>query len=833
MVANMWNVGLLAMALPVFQAYDAQEQKVMSSGASGEGSPRKSKSRTIRTMKPLALQVSAQGDVAFAEDSDDATRLSSQLNSKPRTIRTVKPSALEISAGGDVSLAKARLGVRKDNFLDRALVCPSRMDCDFEPNICADLKPPCVRPKSASHNAKGLVVGYCKRAMCTCNFWGSNSYSKSVVADDQACADTCSADGQCSFAFFHGQNRKCFLMKSCSYATKIWVGDYGGLTFRKVLSMSRDQDWPEKFFGKYAGLEAQELLGSDAPTWADWGAVSTAATQWNPQAGSQLGYDWTLPDTAQMSKMGRMVTVRTFNLNKYWKNVLQAAPQLTLPGAQTVVEMWIAWKELEPADGVFDFTGLKSQIDILRNRGFKAYLRIMTSDKDKAPSYMAGLVPSADPARVPHSRGKKCPGSRGQPYDIEDQKFHSRYVRLVNEMAAYCQDDVVTAVFVGWMSCSNGDEGIGPSNHGYLDGGEPTSVKERLKAWKQACAGHEHKVVMAGTSRFGLDQGFGIREGFIEMYWYRPPGTADHGSVEGHTLGNDGYVTIDEHSPLANSGTTNADENEEYSPKWSSEWRCARCGTLVGDKGGRWSSDASLAGSQSRWGPVKSFPYRYMMSMLRSLQLRMNMLVLDPRSLVNADISKFTALSLGKTREDTLDAWCFLVSAYTSQGLVKNWERWLTQRDRPGHPKAQLDARFTATPTKAKTNPIGLPPGRRYDYLAKAATEFGFTFDDVFAGRLASASSAWLKVSFFDASGAGSLSIVKTKDGDCDRSQQIATMAMHGTGDLRTATFVLKAATDIVKSARGSGFDFCVVGEDTAGDAHVILVSFVRAILGS
>merc|ERR1719473_2680575 len=152
--------------------------------------------------------------------------------------------------------------------------------------------------------------------------------------------------------------------------------------------------------------------------------------------------------------------------------------------------------------------------------------------------------------------------------------------------------------------------------------------------------------------------------------------------------------------------------------------------------GGDWSLDKPQAGDQSRYGPVSSFPYRYMMSMLRSLHLRLNMLVLDPKSLVNADISKFTALSLGKTREDTLDAWCFLVSAETTYGVVKNWERWLTQRDRVGQPQAQLDARFTATPAQAAMKPNYLAKGSRYDYLAKAAPEFGFTFDDVFAGRL-------------------------------------------------------------------------------------------------
>ena len=72
--------------------------------------------------------------------------------------------------------------------------------------------------------------------------------------------------------------------------------------------------------------------------------------------------------------------------------------------------------------------------------------------------------------------------------------------------------------YVGYASPSNGDEGIGPHH-----GGDPDSyphVLERLNKWAEVCANHTSKMLMGGISQRGIELGFGIRNGFVEHYWY-------------------------------------------------------------------------------------------------------------------------------------------------------------------------------------------------------------------------------------------------------------------------------------------------------------------------
>jgi len=45
----------------------------------------------------------------------------------------------------------------------------------------------------------------------------------------------------------------------------------------------------------------------------------------------------------------------------------------------------------------------------------------------------------------------------------------------------------------------------------------------------------------------------------------------------------------------------------------------------------------------------------------------------------------WVGLELGRTQEDTPDAWCFLRESKLKSGPVKNFERWLYQRDTPGY----------------------------------------------------------------------------------------------------------------------------------------------------
>ena len=122
------------------------------------------------------------------------------------------------------------------------------------------------------------------------------------------------------------------------------------------------------------------------------------------------------------------------------------------------------------------------------------------------------------------------------------------------------------------------------------------------------------------------------------------------------------------------------DENEEYPLAWSSDWRTHQ----PGEKGGPYNASAPPQGHHARWGPLASFPFRYLMSSLRALQMRVTYL-LASTVVVNPDLYTYMALELGRNAQDAPDAFCFMASSEHKygRGRVSNFERWLYQRDDP------------------------------------------------------------------------------------------------------------------------------------------------------
>ena len=127
-------------------------------------------------------------------------------------------------------------------------------------------------------------------------------------------------------------------------------------------------------------------------------------------------------------------------------------------------------------------------------------------------------------------------------------------------------------------------------------------------------------------------------------------------------------------SPLLESLTRvrSGEENEEYEASWSSDWRTSD----PGHKGGAFNASAPPQGGAARYGPLASFPFRYLMSSLRALQMQVTHL-LASSVVVNSDLYAFVALEIGREADDAPDAFCFMVSAEFDygRGTVSNWER--------------------------------------------------------------------------------------------------------------------------------------------------------------
>ena len=314
--------------------------------------------------------------------------------------------------------------------------------------------------------------------------------------------------------------------------------------------------------------------------------------------------------------------------------------------------------------------------------------------------------------------------------------------------------------------------------------------------------------------------------------WYMIP-DKDRGQL---TSPNDPYLRVNESALLLRDGSLIlGEENEEYAQNWASEWRTFK----PGERGGDFDASAPQQGHHARYGPYRSFAYRYLVSSLRILQMRVNYLLASP-VVVNPALYSYMALEIGRTAADAPDAWCFLVSAHFKWGIgvVSNFERWLTQRAAPaadgGGIRAYPDGRITQTPA---------PPSNhtwmteyKHDWLAMRADGgvLGFAIDRVWASSAASPlHDALIKVTLFDVH-AGDVSVVVIAENgegaSPPKERQLDSLPTIGDGDLKTLTFVaskldLRPAVDTAYP-----FDFEVRAVDRSGAMLPLVVSMVRVI---
>jgi hypothetical protein len=490
------------------------------------------------------------------------------------------------------------------------------------------------------------------------------------------------------------------------------------------------------------------------------------------------GWDWSLPPHVKPKPNSLLCVSRN----------AKRLPQLGFP-ANPVVSLWVFWSDLEPVEDQYHFDTLVAQLKEIERAGYGAVIRPMTAAYAR-PSH-------PDASQTPPWRKKPC----AAPYlvtkynvtqiaekpkrdwriinlDPAHPAFHERYRKLVRELgrSGIPKMDVVKGIIVGYKSSSWGDEGIGP--HGKTQGrDEPTHVKQRLDAWADACRGVEYKVCMAGASEYGFRKGFGIRGGFVEMYLYRIPD-----EFLGQEIDPNGYLVVNENAAGAQPTRFLGDENEEYDEGWT-----------------------------HRFGKLESFVYRYFTSSLRLLQMRRNYLLHNPFC-VYPEMLPFISLEMDRTVEDTPDVWCALRESYLrdlgSRGPqpVKNFERWLYQRDSAGWettPAVKIDhaIRMWMVHGDRRTG-----EGHYYDYVARRGKRIGFNVDKRF---LATAGRVAIKITYFDQH-TGTLRLV------CRSAQR--EVKLLGSGNVKTATFFFD------NLGSGPGHDFVIEGTPEA------VVSFVRVV---
>jgi hypothetical protein len=527
-----------------------------------------------------------------------------------------------------------------------------------------------------------------------------------------------------------------------------------------------------------ASLADQEYgQGNNYPYWGKFHKTSVSEirqAEWTEQDIIKEGWDWSLPSGVEPAPAAYLCIARNFGLGR---DKIEQLPEIRF-SCNPVISHWVTWSLLEPEEGKIDFQPLIDNIRLAHQKGYGSIVRLHFSAIDFAPEWIKKYhIPIRTEQRENPIKTNYEPGH---------PEFHKRYLKFIKALGESGIPHMaeVKGLFLGYASPSNGDEGIGPYPERAAGANDTIPhVIERLDTWAEACRGVEHKVFMGGLSHYGFSKGFGIRRGFVEMYLYHIPD--EH---IGQTLDANNYLVVDESNPVIAGNVFHGEENEEYSERWATAWRDFRFGHST-----------------------VSFPYRYFTSNLRLLQMRCNYLMTNDFSLL-PEMLTWVGLELGRTVEDTPDTWCFLRESYIKKdgGVpVKNFERWLYQRDAPG---------YETTPAVKIDHAIQMwmvDPDRYYDYIARRGRKMGFDVDDRFFSR--GEHPLAVKISYYDGV-EGTLKLVYR---NCKGTQEVPVMTT-GQDMVKTATFFIHARMDAPGFEHD--FDFELHSEEE------VPVFFVRVI---
>lgn len=513
------------------------------------------------------------------------------------------------------------------------------------------------------------------------------------------------------------------------------------------------------------------------------------AQPWRENDHVIYGWDWSLPPQIRPSPRGWIAYGHGQDLD------------VPFPPGNRVIPVYARWRDLEPTEGRYAFEPLRERIERISAAGIGVNLYIRAAvwrfdhvdrqgkvtrpsngneSAESAPRWLADYgVPLIEEKAITNNaspfRITNC--------DIFHPAYHQRYLRLIEALgrSGIPAMDAVKLAYVCDKSATNGEEG-------WTESDQPTTgerwerYKERLATWARAFGDKRHILMTVSSKSKVLEEcyrlGFGQRNGFVEMYM----GHTDNKSM-GQFIDPNGYLTTDETCPPIVNGYAWGDENEEYGRGWT-----------------------------ARFGPYETFGHRYRESMLRALQLRRNYLLTD-RSDLNPTLLNYVCLELGRTLEDTPDVWCYLRETPTKQHPegIRNFERWLHQRDREGARTIAVD-KYSIE--KQNTHTFDFT-ARRTD-SATGNHKIGFALDDRFLPggphRVA------FKVTYRD-EGHAVWRLVYVSDNPDPLPCRIECGA---TGDVLTATFI---RDDVRFDAHNMDFDFTINAERDDG-----VIKFMRIV---
>lgn len=539
--------------------------------------------------------------------------------------------------------------------------------------------------------------------------------------------------------------------------------------FQEEISFTAYAENLWKYWGKY---EFEDIPYSSA-----WSGENTIVDGW----------DWSVPEFVIADSLAYI----------WYKD----EPNMEF-SCQNLNDVYIQWNELEPVQGQYKFDLLRQKIRDAAVGYDGVTLRLLAAiwkwdtypdpggtvpqwlaDRTSAPRWMDEL----DIAKIRMGNGDVVAYNM----DIMDPDYHDLYKKFIS---AFRETDIpdmeeLKIVNVCYRSGSAGEEftKYDPGNNSveaqYSAQVIEQRTKERLDVWAGAFTDNVRKLMYVGSGEdaytaYAGQLGMGSRQGFVEMY----NGFVDEPQF-GFTINEETrYVEVDENNLFIATNPAFGDENEEYT-------------------------------SESKFGWKESFPYRYYVSSFRMLQQRRNYIMHAGKTL-NPELTWYLGMELSRKVENTPDAWAMLSEYYLSpwanngkEGLLKNIERWLYQRDEPG---------YMTTPAMLVPSPKDQwysDGSRPYDYTARKGKKIGFYVDDrMFPGGEQPMA---IKVSFYDGV-AGTLILVYENNEGIQEDSVIT----NGTDQVRTATFFIDARLE----DNSLNFDFELHSEEE------VPVFFVRVI---
>jgi hypothetical protein len=477
----------------------------------------------------------------------------------------------------------------------------------------------------------------------------------------------------------------------------------------------------------------------------------------------------------------------------------------------------VSWKDLEPERGKYNWDIVEEEFAKARAGGYRVMFYLKSIE-------VSGGWPEREPRRVLDVVPDWVLEDMGAPTDTIGWNFNieilagwqpevrDAFNTMIREFgkAGFPKRDELLCSYIHGVSHSYGEEfWMLEEKAAQLErtmGFSPQVLRDwitsRIDAYAEAFAGVEYKLCWNGRANsfeygdyngistellhYAWSKGFGNRMGIIERHNGRV-----NEAATGQSLGADGYLNVDENLPPIVNGSAFGDENEEFGERWI--WR---------------------------YGSMDGEQHRYRLAMMRSLQSRYRFITTSPSTeKVNSPLSDYAELSLGKSIETTPDAWaCLFETPMTVEpGKLKNFERWLLQRDVPG------GMTVSTQKTEREYDAGHSPDGEWYDYVARRTDIAGgnpniyFNLDD----RFVTAGPVDIKIEIVDEN-RSPWHIEYNSAGNAAESTPAFTG--RGDGNIRTITFTLHDAQ--FSNALDHNMDFRIVAD---GPDNVV-VRWVRVV---